>query len=63
MRSVQRGYDTMGRFSERVAHLIELLEADYLKRGQRVRVDEMIWEAEKCFSSNSGQIASPAILT
>jgi hypothetical protein len=47
MRSVQHGCDTMGRFSERVAHLVELLEADYLKRGQRVRVDEMIWEAEK----------------
>jgi hypothetical protein len=47
MRSVQHGCDTMGRFSERVAYLIELLEADYLKRGQRVRVDEMIWEAEK----------------
>ena len=47
MRSVQHGCDTMGRFSERVAYLIKLLEADYLKRGQRARVDEMIWEAEK----------------
>ena len=37
----------MGRFSERVADLIELLEADYHGRGQRERVDEMIWEAEK----------------
>ena len=37
----------MGRFQTRVAYLIELLEADYLKRGQRARVDEMIWEAEK----------------
>jgi hypothetical protein len=37
----------MGRFSDRVAYLIELLEADHLKRGQRARVDEMIWEAEK----------------
>jgi hypothetical protein len=37
----------MGRFQTRVAYLIELLEADYLKRGQRERVDEMIWEAEK----------------
>jgi hypothetical protein len=47
MRSVQRGCDTMGRFQTRVAYLIELLKADYLKRGQRERVDEMIWEAEK----------------
>ena len=37
----------MGRFQTRVAYLIELLETDYLKRGQRARVDEMIWEAEK----------------
>jgi hypothetical protein len=37
----------MGRFQTRVAYLIELLEADYLKRGQRERVDEMIWDTEK----------------
>ena len=37
----------MGRFSQRVAYLIELLEADYHGRGRRERVDEMIWEAEK----------------
>lgn len=37
----------MGRFQTRVAYLIELLETDYFKRGQRARVDEMIWEAEK----------------
>jgi hypothetical protein len=47
MWSVQHGCDTMGRFQTRMAYLIELLEADYLKRGQRARVDEMIWEAEK----------------
>jgi hypothetical protein len=46
-KSVRHGCDTMGRFQTRVAYLIELLEADYLKRGQRARVDEMIWEAEK----------------
>jgi hypothetical protein len=46
-KSVRHGYDMMGRFSERVADLIELLEADYHSRGQRERVDEMIWEAEK----------------
>jgi hypothetical protein len=44
---VQHGCDTMRRFSERVAYLIELLEADYLKRGQRERVDEMIWERKR----------------
>ena len=37
----------MGRFQTRVAYLIELLEADYLKRGQRARVDEMIWGGGK----------------
>jgi hypothetical protein len=46
-KSVRHGCDMMGRFSQRVAYLIELLEADYHGRGRRERVDEMIWEAEK----------------
>src|SRR5258707_1186750 len=33
-KSVRHGCDMMGRFSQRVAYLIELLEADYHGRGR-----------------------------